>query len=49
VIVAGALILAEAMEALGAAECLVSDGGLREGILLDLLGSPGPPGGPAGP
>ena len=37
VIVAGALICLGAMDALGFAEITVSDGGLREGILLDLL------------
>jgi exopolyphosphatase/guanosine-5'-triphosphate,3'-diphosphate pyrophosphatase len=37
VIVAGALICLAAMETLGFPGLLVSDGGLREGILLDLL------------
>jgi exopolyphosphatase/guanosine-5'-triphosphate,3'-diphosphate pyrophosphatase len=36
VIVAGTLILREIMEGLGYAECLVSDYGLREGVLIDL-------------
>ena len=36
VIVAGTLILREIMEGLGYQECLVSDYGLREGILIDL-------------
>lgn len=36
VIVAGTLILRAAMETLGVTECLVSDFGLREGIVLDL-------------
>jgi exopolyphosphatase/guanosine-5'-triphosphate,3'-diphosphate pyrophosphatase len=36
VIVAGTLILRTVMEALGFSECLVSDVGLREGILIDL-------------
>jgi exopolyphosphatase/guanosine-5'-triphosphate,3'-diphosphate pyrophosphatase len=34
-ILAGTLILAESMERFGFAECLVSDYGLREGVLLD--------------
>lgn len=37
VIVAGGLICLAAMDALGFAELTVSDGGLREGILLDAL------------
>jgi exopolyphosphatase/guanosine-5'-triphosphate,3'-diphosphate pyrophosphatase len=37
VIVAGALVCLGAMESLGFADLIVSDGGLREGILLDLL------------
>jgi exopolyphosphatase/guanosine-5'-triphosphate,3'-diphosphate pyrophosphatase len=37
VIVAGALVCLAAMETLSFPELLVSDGGLREGILLDLL------------
>ncbi len=37
VIVAGAGIIVTAMETLGYRELIVSDGGLREGILLDLL------------
>lgn len=36
VIVAGTVILREIMEALGYQECLVSDYGLREGVLIDL-------------
>ncbi len=36
VIVAGALILSTVMEMLGQSECLVSDLGLREGVLIDL-------------
>lgn len=36
VIVAGTLILREIMEELGYRECLVSDYGLREGVLIDL-------------
>lgn len=36
VIVAGALILQTVMETLGCSECLVSDLGLREGVLIDL-------------
>lgn len=36
VIVAGTLILREVMEALGYQECVVSDYGLREGVLIDL-------------
>ena len=36
VIVAGALILRTVMETLGYRDCLVSDLGLREGILIDL-------------
>jgi len=38
VIVAGALVCSVAMETLGFPSIVVSDGGLREGILLDLLG-----------
>src|SRR5439155_20287692 len=34
-ILAGTLILAESMERFGFAECLVSDYGLREGVLID--------------
>ena len=37
VIVAGAIVCLGAMEGLGLADLTVSDGGLREGILLDLL------------
>jgi len=45
VIVAGALICLAAMDLLGFASLLVSDGGLREGILLDLIQRlPAPPG-----
>lgn len=36
VIVAGAIILRTVMEVLGKTECLVSDLGLREGVLIDL-------------
>ncbi|MDE3036509.1 MAG: Ppx/GppA family phosphatase, partial [Nitrospirota bacterium] len=36
VIVAGTLILRGVMETLGFQTCLVSDLGLREGVLLDL-------------
>ncbi|MCS6290843.1 MAG: Ppx/GppA family phosphatase [Nitrospira sp.] len=36
VIAAGAIILRTVMEALGKRECLVSDLGLREGVLIDL-------------
>lgn len=36
VITAGALILRQAVEVLGHATCLVSDYGLREGVLIDL-------------
>jgi exopolyphosphatase/guanosine-5'-triphosphate,3'-diphosphate pyrophosphatase len=36
VIVAGVLILRTVMETLGYQDCLVSDLGLREGILIDL-------------
>ena len=39
VIVAGAIVCLGAMEDLGFASLTVSDGGLREGILLDLLAS----------
>jgi exopolyphosphatase/guanosine-5'-triphosphate,3'-diphosphate pyrophosphatase len=38
VIVAGALVCQVVMETLGFPSIVVSDGGLREGILLDLLG-----------
>ena len=38
VIVAGVLILRTVMETLGYRDCLVSDLGLREGILIDLAG-----------
>ncbi len=37
VIIAGAAIIVTAMERLGYSELIVSDGGLREGVLLDLL------------
>ncbi len=37
VIVAGAAIVLQAMEGLGFSELKVSDGGLREGVLLDLM------------
>jgi exopolyphosphatase/guanosine-5'-triphosphate,3'-diphosphate pyrophosphatase len=40
VIVAGALVCLGAMDGLGLPELTVSDGGLREGILLDLLNRP---------
>jgi len=40
VIVAGALVCLGAMDGLGFPELTVSDGGLREGILLDLLTRP---------
>jgi exopolyphosphatase/guanosine-5'-triphosphate,3'-diphosphate pyrophosphatase len=36
VIAAGAIILRTIMETLGEEECLVSDLGLREGVLIDL-------------
>ena len=36
VIVAGAIIIRTVMEKLGVADCLVSDLGLREGVLIDL-------------
>ena len=36
VIAAGAIIIRTIMESLGEQECLVSDLGLREGVLLDL-------------
>ena len=36
VIVAGAIIIRTIMETLGERECLVSDLGLREGVLIDL-------------
>ncbi|MEO7862877.1 MAG: hypothetical protein ABIU05_21055, partial [Nitrospirales bacterium] len=36
VIAAGAIIIRTVMEALGEKECLVSDLGLREGVLIDL-------------
>jgi exopolyphosphatase/guanosine-5'-triphosphate,3'-diphosphate pyrophosphatase len=38
VIVAGAVILRTIMETLGETDCLVSDLGLREGVLIDLAG-----------
>ena len=38
VIVAGALILGGVMDQVGSTECLVSDLGLREGVVLDLAG-----------
>jgi exopolyphosphatase/guanosine-5'-triphosphate,3'-diphosphate pyrophosphatase len=41
VIVAGAVVSLAAVDALGFPEMTVSDGGLREGILLDLLGGGG--------
>jgi len=40
VIVAGALVCLTAMDGLGFSDLTVSDGGLREGILLELLGHP---------
>lgn len=43
VIVAGAVVGLAAMDALEFPEMIVSDGGLREGILLDLLGRGGEP------
>ena len=43
VIVAGALLSLAALDALGFPEMTVSDGGLREGVLLDLLGWGGGP------
>jgi exopolyphosphatase/guanosine-5'-triphosphate,3'-diphosphate pyrophosphatase len=50
VIVAGAAIVLQAMEALGFSEVKVSDGGLREGVLLELLEAVvGPPPAPAVP
>ncbi len=50
VIIAGAIVSLAAMDALGFPEMTVSDGGLREGILLDLLGPGGtPPGDPPPP
>jgi exopolyphosphatase/guanosine-5'-triphosphate,3'-diphosphate pyrophosphatase len=53
VIVAGAAIVLQAMETLGFSELKVSDEGLREGVLLDLMarvvGPAGPPGAPGGP
>jgi exopolyphosphatase/guanosine-5'-triphosphate,3'-diphosphate pyrophosphatase len=36
VIAAGAIIIRTIMDALGQQECLVSDLGLREGVLIDL-------------
>jgi exopolyphosphatase/guanosine-5'-triphosphate,3'-diphosphate pyrophosphatase len=36
VIAAGAIIIRTVMETLGYADCLVSDLGLREGVLIDL-------------
>jgi exopolyphosphatase/guanosine-5'-triphosphate,3'-diphosphate pyrophosphatase len=38
VIVAGTLILRTVMESIGQQECLVSDFGLREGVLIELAG-----------
>lgn len=46
VIVAGSLILRGVMEDMGFAECLVSDLGLREGIVLDLAARLAPMRGP---
>jgi exopolyphosphatase/guanosine-5'-triphosphate,3'-diphosphate pyrophosphatase len=43
VIIAGAVVSLAAMDALEFPEMTVSDGGLREGILLDLLGQRGGP------
>ena len=37
VIAAGAIIIRTVMETLGLSECLVSDLGLREGVLIDLV------------
>jgi exopolyphosphatase/guanosine-5'-triphosphate,3'-diphosphate pyrophosphatase len=49
VIVAGAAIVLQAMETLGFSELKVSDAGLREGVLLDLMDRVvGPAVGPAG-
>jgi len=36
VIAAGAIIIRTVMETLGVTDCLVSDLGLREGVLIDL-------------
>jgi hypothetical protein len=36
VIIAGAIVIRTIMETLGEQECLVSDLGLREGVLIDL-------------
>lgn len=47
VMVAGTAVCLAAMDALGAGSLLVSDGGLREGILLDLLGRDTPADRPA--
>jgi len=41
VIVAGALIIRTVMDRLGEKECLVSELGLREGVLIDLMGRMG--------
>ncbi|HYB72880.1 MAG TPA: hypothetical protein VED18_05865 [Candidatus Sulfotelmatobacter sp.] len=59
VIVAGAAVVLQAMETLGFSELKVSDEGLREGVLLDLMArvvgppvqpaAPAPPGEPAVP
>ncbi len=53
VIVAGAAVVLQAMETLGFSELKVSDEGLREGLLLDLMarvvGPPVPPAAPAAP
>jgi exopolyphosphatase / guanosine-5'-triphosphate,3'-diphosphate pyrophosphatase len=48
VMVAGAAVCLAAMDALGAGCLTVSDSGLREGILLDLLGGDAPADRPAG-
>jgi exopolyphosphatase/guanosine-5'-triphosphate,3'-diphosphate pyrophosphatase len=48
VIVAGALICLAAMDALGFSRLTVSDGGLREGILIDLIQRLNIPPDPAG-
>jgi exopolyphosphatase/pppGpp-phosphohydrolase len=45
--VAGTAVCLAAMDALGAGSLMVSDGGLREGILLDLLGRDTPADRPA--
>jgi len=47
VMVAGTAVCLAAMDALGAGSLMVSDGGLREGILLDLLGRDTPADRPA--